>query len=224
MRRALGTLRHVFVFPLLTRVLPLPSVCVQRWLEYAFSASIMLLLTCLLLGLRTTHVIWMVVGLMFITILFGWTTELHSSNLIEDVDDPLERWGWKLSRRWRPGSWKTRLQIHLMGYFPYALLWGVVFDQFRLNMNVLRDSVPPFVNTATIGSFALFTLFGLVQLANQLFSYGPSFYWLGEATYVILSFAAKANLGFIVIFQALVDGSPYDEALGVNEDPLPSGA
>jgi hypothetical protein len=185
----------------------------------------MLLLTCLLLGLRMLHVIWMVTGLMFITILFGWITELHSSNLImSDPDNPYEFCGWKLTRRWLPGTWKTRLQVHLLGYFPYALLWGIVFDQFRMNMDVIADTLPPFVNVATTGSFILFTLFGLVQFANQVVPYGPSLYWLGEAVYVVLSFAAKANLGFIVIFQALVEGSTYDRALGLNQQDLPANA
>ena len=190
-------------------------VAAHRWIEYFFSASIMLLLTCLLLGLRNVHVVWLVVGLMAITITFGWVTELHSSNLIEGGAPPYEFCGWTLTRRWLPGSWKTRLQIHLLGYLPYALLWGIVFDQFEKNMRVVGDAVPDFVNVSTIGSFALFTLFGIVQLANQIFPYGPSVYWLGETTYVILSFTAKANLGFIVIFQALVEGSPYDQALSI---------
>jgi hypothetical protein len=181
----------------------------------------MLLLTCLLLGLRMIHVIWMVTGLMFITILFGWMTELHSSGLIMNGAAPYKFCGWTLTRRWLPGSWRTRLQIHLLGYFPYALLWGIVFDQFRVNMEVLADTLPEFVNVATLGSFSLFTLFGLVQLANQVFPYGPSVYWLGEVAYVVLSFTAKANLGVIVIFQALVDGSPYDRALGINRGQLP---
>jgi hypothetical protein len=189
-----------------------------RWSEYALSASTMLLLTCLLLGLRELHVIYMVTGLMAITILFGWLTELHSSSLIEAGVEPYEFCGMTLTRRWVRGSWKTRFQMHLMGYVPYALLWGIVFDRFRINMEVVSEAVPEFVNTATIGSFVLFTLFGFVQLFNQLFSYGPSLYWLGECTYVVLSFAAKANLGFIVLFQALVPGGPYDSALGAKFD------
>ena len=190
-----------------------------RWAEYFLSASIMLLLTCLLLGLREAHVIYMVTGLMAITITFGWLTELHSSNLIEAGAEPYEFMGFTLTRRWVRGSWKTRFQMHLLGYLPYALLWGIVFDRFRINMEVVSEAVPDFVNTATIGSFTLFTLFGFVQLFNQLFPYGPSVYWLGECTYVVLSFAAKANLGFIVLFQALVPGGPYDNALGAKFDP-----
>jgi len=191
------------------------GVAFWRWLEYFCSASLMIYITCLLLGLRQQHVMWLVTGLMAITITFGWLTELHASNLIERLEKPVMMCGWELHRRWLPGSWKTRMQMHLMGYLPYALLWTVVFDRFRINMEIVKDAVPEFVNSATIGSFVLFTIFGLVQFANQLFPYGPSVYWMGEATYVILSFAAKANLGFLVVFQALVPGSPYDDALAV---------
>jgi hypothetical protein len=53
-----------------------------------------------------------------------------------------------------------------------------------------------------------------VQLWNQLYEFGPSLYWLGEAVYVFLSFAAKANLGFVVLYQALIAGSEFDAVLG----------
>ena len=190
-------------------------VAFWRWLEYFASASIMIVLTCLLLGVRNLHTVWLCTGLMAITICFGWATELASSLLIEEDAPPYRLRGWVLTRRWTPGSWKLRFQLHVLGYLPYALLWTIVFDQFRMNMEVVDNLVPAFVNTATIGSFCVFTLFGLVQLANQLFEYGPSVYWLGECTYVVLSFAAKAQLGFIVIFQALIEGGVYDAALQV---------
>ena len=133
-------------------------------------------------------------------------------------DKPYKLCQWKLERRWKPGSLGTRFQHHMLGYLPYALLWAIIFDQYRTNMEIVGAALPDFVNIAVIGSFSLFTMFGLVQLVLQLFSYGPSLYWLGEMTYVILSFAAKAQLGFIVLFQALVEGGLYDEVLGMTRD------
>tara|TARA_B100000575_G_scaffold289255_2_gene290727 strand:+ start:262 stop:1251 length:990 start_codon:yes stop_codon:yes gene_type:complete len=196
------------------------NIAPWRWLEYSVSASMMVLLSCVLLGLRNIHVLITITGLMTITIVFGWVTELHSAYLIEDVSesDVLKFCGWQLERRWKPGSWKTRFQIHALGYLPYGLLWTIVFDQFRVNMELVGDSIPDFVNIAVIGSFALFTLFGLVQLLLQLLPFGPSVYWIGEATYIVLSFAAKAQLGFIVLFQALVEDGMYDSALLLNRD------
>ena len=79
--------------------------------------------------------------------------------------------------------------------------------------------VPDFVNVTVIGSFALFTLFGITQLLHQVLPYGPSLYWLGEIIYVVLSFTAKAELGLIVLFQALVDDGDYDNVLEIQAAP-----
>ena len=189
------------------------NMALWRWTEYFFSAPLMLLLAAPLMGIREIHSIWAVVGSLAVTILFGWITEIHGAGLIELAPEPYEFCGWKLTRRWVPGSWRTRLQIHLLGYAPYALCWLIVFDRFRLNMQATGDYVPDFVNTAVVGSFSLFTLFGLTQFLHQILSYGPSVYWLGEVIYVTLSFTAKANLGFIVLFQSLVEGGLYDRVL-----------
>ena len=195
------------------------NIALWRWAEYFFSASLMVMLTCVLLGIRDIHSIVMITGLMAITIVFGWLTEVHSMNHIVDVQDkPYKIGKWQLERRWKSGSWITRMQPHLLGYLPYALLWAIIFDQYRANMEVVSDSLPDFVNIAVIGSFSLFTIFGLTQLILQLFPYGPSVYWLGEMTYVVLSFAAKAQLGFIVLFQALVEGGLYDNVLVLTRD------
>lgn len=175
----------------------------------------MLLLACALLGVRDLHTIWCVVGLMAITQFFGYATELYSSLLIDENAPPTELCGYTLTRAWKQGTLLMRLQMHLLGYAPYVLAWGVVFDHFGINMALVSEAVPDFVQSATFSSVAVFTMFGLVQLVQQLLAYGPSLYWLGEATYVTLSFAAKANLGFVVLFQALVPGAAYDQTLGV---------
>ena len=191
------------------------NMAVWRWLEYFFSAPLMLLLAAPLMGIREIHSIWAVVGTMAVTILFGWITEIHATNFIDEVtEEEGYKWcGWTLTRRWRPASWRTRCQIHILGYVPYALCWAIIFDRFRLNMQALVGIVPEFVNTSIFLSFTLFTLFGFTQLLHQALPYGPSLYWLGEVIYVTLSFAAKAQLGFIVLFQALVDGAIFDNQL-----------
>lgn len=184
-----------------------------RRLEYFFSAPLMLLLAAPLMGIREIHAIMAVVGSLAVTILFGWITEIHAQEYIELASTPYKLWGWELTRRWRPGSWRTRWQIHIMGYVPYALCWAIVFDRFRLNMQALVGIVPDFINGAVVSSFTLFTLFGITQLLHQVLPYGPSLYWLGEIVYVTLSFTAKANIGFVVLYQALVEGAIFDNQL-----------
>ena len=175
----------------------------------------MLLLAAPLMGIREIHSIAAVVGSLGVTILFGWITELHGADKIETAAVPYRRWGWELTRRWEEGSWRIRWQIHLLGYAPYALCWWIVFDRFRLNMQALVGIVPDFVNVTVVSSFILFTFFGITQLLHQALPYGPSLYWLGEVIYVTLSFTAKANLGFVVLYQALVPGSIFDNQLNM---------
>ena len=187
-----------------------------RWLEYGFSAPLMLLVACLVLGARETHVIWCVVGSMAVCISFGWMTELHSSYLIERYDEEKGYLfcGHTLTRRWRRGTWKTRLQLHVLGYLPFAIAWGTIYDSYSQNVDRVRELVPDFVDYAVHSSFAAFALFGLVQLFNQCFPWGPSVYWACEAAYVVLSFAAKANLGFVTLYEALARGALFDQVMG----------
>ena len=193
----------------------------HRWIEYFFSASLMILIMSTVMGIRDVHILIAIVGAMATTMLFGYLTEVHSMDYIDEVDakSAYSLWNtWQLRRRWTPWSWITRLQFHILGYLPYAVLWAIIFDQFRLNTAIVSDSLPEFVDVAVIGAFALFTGFGMVQLFLQVFEFGPSLYWLGEVFYVILSFTSKAQLGFLVLFNALVEGGLYDGVLQLNKN------
>lgn len=191
------------------------NVAPTRWVEYFFSASIMMLLACMLLGLRDIPVLYAVVAAMAITQTFGLLTEVHSSFFIED--GPPRRFCRcaMLKRRWVPRSWRHRLLFHFLGYAPYVLSWYLLMQRWSANMAEVAGAVPYFVSYVVVSSAAVFTLFGLVQLALQTYSYGPSLFWLGELVYVILSFVAKANLGFVIVYMALVEGALYDQLLGV---------
>jgi hypothetical protein len=125
---------------------------------------------------------------------------------------------WTLERRWIKGSWISRLQIHVLGYIPYAVMWHVIFNTFQDNISLVSDSLPSFVNVAVVGSFIVFTFFGMTQLLLQAIPYGPSLYWMGEVSYVVSSFTSKAQLGFLILFQALVEGGLYDGQLSLNKD------
>ena len=77
-----------------------------------------------------------------------------------------------------------------------------------MNNATVGEFLPSYINSAVLGSFALFTAFGLTQLALQTLTFGPSLYWVGELAYVVLSAVAKANLGFTVLREVLVEGAP----------------
>lgn len=186
-----------------------------RWLEYFFSASILFLVVAPLLGIRNVETLWCLVALMATTQLFGWLTERVSSECIDAVRlNPGDCCGWTLRRRWRPGTLLLRLQCHLLGYLPYLVAWGLVLHQYRLNMELLADLVPPFAQWSVLSGFVFYTCFGLVQLTLQLLTFGPSLYWIGEIVYLVLSFTAKANFGVVIVLNSLMEDSMYDTILG----------
>ena len=189
-----------------------------RWLEYAFSASLLISLAVRLLGTGHVELLWTLTQLMATTIFFGYLTEIYGVQYIVTVpeNEQLNFFGWKLRRVWKPKTLVRRVQIHLLGYVPYISCWYVLLHQYETTRVRLQDDFPEFLPQAVWGSFVAFTLFGLVQLFSQLdwgaLRYGPSLYWLGELTYVILSFAAKANMGFVVLFDVLLSDR-FDDLL-----------
>ena len=187
--------------------------CVRRWLEYSFSASIMLIILSGTLGVREIRTQHACIGLMAVTITYGWMTDLYANTAIEQTPCWSPYWNRTFLRRWRPGSWKTRLQFHLYGYLPYTLLWVLCFRGYINAVNSFGAWFPDFLNGLVFGVFAVFTVFGVVQAVLQALPYGPSLYAYGELVYIVLSFVAKAECGFIVVEQALKDGAIYDDLL-----------
>lgn len=183
-----------------------------RWLEYVFSASLMMLILGSMLGVREIRSLQAQVGAMATVILFGWITDLISSPfIVDEVYKINETFGF--ARRWKEGSWLVRWQVHLYGYIPYALVWVLVFRGYDNATSAFGPWLPPASHQLVIGTFVVFTVFGLVQLILQLLPFGPSLYAWGELVYIVLSFAAKANLGILAISQALVPGAEYDALL-----------
>lgn len=174
----------------------------------------MLLILGSMLGVREIRSLQAQVGAMATVILFGWITDLISSPfIVECVDDEMTVGKLTFLRRWKPRSWVVRLQVHLYGYIPYALVWVLVFRGYDNAKASFGPWLPPASHQLVVGTFAVFTVFGLVQLILQALPFGPSLYAWGELVYIVLSFAAKANLGILAISQALVPGAEYDALL-----------
>lgn len=171
----------------------------------------MLLILGSMLGVREIRSLQAQVGAMATVILFGWITDLISSPFIVNERKTVGKL--IFLRQWKPGSWVVRLQVHLYGYIPYALVWVLVFRGYDNAKAAFGPWLPPVSHQMVVGTFAVFTVFGLVQLILQALPFGPSLYAWGELAYIVLSFAAKANLGILAISQALVPGAKYDALL-----------
>lgn len=194
-----------------------------RWLEYSLSATLMIFITVVLMGVRTTTSVYSISSLCFVTQLFGWLTEVHSSGLIDRTKEAKPRRlfcglcgpEYDLSYTWEEKTLRDRLGFHhLMGYIPFFTMWYLILDTFYLYRNGLGDLYPPFMDYVVWGSIFFFSLFGVTQFLQQLDDYGPSWYPAGEASYVALSFLAKVWLVVIITNQMIADGAQWDGTVG----------
>lgn len=176
-----------------------------RWLEYAFSASVMMLLLSYVSGSIVLHTLVLLFGLTAVTMSFG---HLH-----EVVCRP------KSLDEWSESNKLLRLQAHFFGYIPQCFAWGVIIAQFldagsqsTIDSDGDKREMPDFVYAIVFGEVLIFWCFGVVQLVVSLRP--PSKYYQGELAYMYLSLFAKGFLGILVLSNVLMveDNSELYEA------------
>jgi hypothetical protein len=170
-----------------------------RWVEYSFSASLMIITISVASGVTHVYMIWSIFTLMWCTMCFGYYTEVTSKAEPTGSERP-QKWIWRATKagwgnylRWK--AW--RLAAHVLGYVPYTCVWVILMHSFYSNTE--GGGPPDFVYAIVWGQFALFTGFGATQLLNQWREDGPWWYWRGELSYLVLSLVSKGVLGLTLI-------------------------
>ena len=156
-----------------------------RWIEYFFSASIMILLIAYAAGVREYTLLISITCLVAATMPYGWATEA-------------------LAEPASPSSWTTplyqRLIPHVLGYVPQTAAWVAIMVNFYDESD--GDSAPAFVHAIVWSELVLFWSFGLVQLVQQCLP--PRHYVKGEFAYQILSLGSKGALGGVLIANVIM--------------------
>ena len=145
-----------------------------RWIEYSVSASIMIVLIALFVGVRDLAAVAAVFAANSAMILFGLLME----------------------RQQHPGraDWSAFWFGSLIGLVPWALI-GVYLAQ--------PPTVPGFVYVITIVQFVLFFSFA-VNMALQYAQVGRwRDYVYGEVSYITLSLVAKSLLAWLIFANVL---------------------
>jgi hypothetical protein len=145
-----------------------------RWVEYAFSSSLMIVLIAQLVGILDVAALIAIFGVNASMILFGWLQEKYEA--------PGER------------GWLPFIFGCIAGIVPWlAILVYVVAPGSEANV-----SPPGFVYGILISLFVLFNIFAL----NQWLQYRARGRWrdylLGERIYILLSLTAKSALAWQV--------------------------
>lgn len=150
------------------------GINVARWVEYSVSASLMVVLICLFVGIRDVAALLGLFGVNSAMIFFGWLMERYQT----------------------PGrsDWAAFWFGCFAGSVPWVAIWLYVLG---------TESVPGFVYAITLTQLILFTAFGLNQ-ALQYAQVGKwRSYLFGESSYITLSLIAKSLLAWIIYANVL---------------------
>ena len=150
------------------------GINVARWVEYSMSASLMVVLICLFVGIRDIAALLGLFGVNAAMIFFGWLMERHQT----------------------PGraDWTAFWFGCFAGSVPWVAIWWYVLG---------TDRVPGFVYAITLTQLILFTAFAFNQ-ALQYAQVGKwRSYLFGESAYITVSLIAKSLLAWIIYANVL---------------------
>ncbi|MEV6612583.1 heliorhodopsin HeR [Streptomyces sp. NPDC051051] len=149
-----------------------------RWLEYALSATLVVLLIGFYAGITSINAVLAVVGANIGMILFGWVEELMNP----------------------PGRARTTMLP-----FWFGTLVGVTpWISIAYNI-VAAETVPGFVYGIVLVQATLFFSFGLNQWLQYRGAGRWSDYAYGEKAYLVLSLVAKSLLAWQIFTGSLAD-------------------
>jgi len=151
-----------------------------RWIEYSISASVMIVLIALLVGI---YDIWALAGIFFMNAAmcwFGWMMEVHNQ-YTSKVD------------------WTSYIMGCLVGVAPWVFIFiNLIGDGVATDSN--PQGVPQFVVWIFVSIFLFFNTFSI----NMILQYKQigkwSDYLYGERAYIWLSLLAKTCLAWQVFF------------------------
>lgn len=158
----------------------------SRWVEYSFSAPIMIALIAVFCGHVNLHVHILLFGLTMTTMFFGWLSEIivRPDSTVENYVKP------EIGSKWT---------AHFLGYVPLVFVWTILLTQFVRYAQLENDgdSMPTWVYVLFGVEFVLFWSFAGVQF--YILNTKPSNFLFGERMYIILSFISKASLSLIIL-------------------------
>jgi len=145
-----------------------------RWIEYSFSASLMIVVIAMLVGIYDVASLILIFALNATMILFGLMMELHNQT-----------------------THKTNWTSFWFGVIAGAVPW-IAIAIYLIGAGVRGGGVPGFVYGIYVSIFLFFNVFA-INMILQYRKIGPwKDYLYGERAYVILSLFAKSALAWQV--------------------------
>jgi hypothetical protein len=149
-----------------------------RWVEYAFSASLMRILVGILSGVNDMHTMVLQFGLTATTMLFGLVFEVENSTLRH--------------------SGRVKWYLYWLGFIPHFFSWIIILGYFFYSLS--KATPPAFVYSIIFIIFFLDLSFALILGLQWLGKKCFRPYVNGEIAFIILSFTSKNLLAWINFF------------------------
>jgi hypothetical protein len=172
------------------------NINIARWIEYAFSSSIMMVVISLLVGISDIAALIVIFILNAMMILFGWMMELHNQTLRQSSHS-------SLSLRAHPSesktgqAKKTNWTAFIFGCIAGIIPW-IAIGIYLFSAGSGDYKAPNFVYWIYLSIFLFFNCFAI----NQVLQYKGVGKWkdylYGEKAYIILSLVAKSLLAWQV--------------------------
>jgi len=152
-----------------------------RWIEYAFSSSVMIVVIAALAGVQEVGTMIAIFGVNAAMIMFGWSMEIAN----EGRDRP---------------QWLH----YIFGCIAGAVPWVVIFVTILVSATEPGSApIPGFVIAIFVTLFVAFNIFAI----NMILQYGKIGRWrdylYGERAYMLFSLIAKSLLAWQVFFGTL---------------------
>jgi hypothetical protein len=152
-----------------------------RWIEYAFSSSVMIVVIAALAGVQEIGTLIAIFGVNAAMIMFGWSMEIANEG------------------RARP-QWLH----YIFGCIAGAVPWLVIFVTILVSATEPGSApIPGFVIAIFVSLFVAFNVFAI----NMVLQYGKIGGWrdylYGERAYMLFSLIAKSLLAWQVFFGTL---------------------
>ena len=148
----------------------------MRWLEYALSSSVMIVVIAALAGIQEIGTLVAIFGVNAAMNLFGWSMELANE-----------------------GRTKTQWSHYIFGCIAGIVPWIVIgIALWSAATQVDAEPIPSFVIAIFVSLFIAFNIFAITMVLQ----YGKVWRWrdylVGEKTYMFLSLFAKTILAWQV--------------------------
>ncbi|MDZ7798194.1 MAG: heliorhodopsin HeR [Patescibacteria group bacterium] len=145
-----------------------------RWIEYSFSASLMIVVISMLVGIYDGVALILIFFLNVMMILFGWVMEVHNQT-----------------------TKKTNWLSYIFGCLAGAIPW-IAIAIYLFSAGEGDNKAPTFVYWIFFSIFIFFNIFAI----NMILQYKKTGKWrdylFGEKVYIILSLVAKTLLAWQV--------------------------